>query len=70
MPTRMNRPDRVNARRKTALSNLEKRVALDDAALVADAKRFKNVNNPVEKDINKYRSYLNKQIQILKGRVQ
>lgn len=69
MPTRMHFPKCVNARRKTALYNLELRVIMNDASLVADAKRFKGKKDISEKEINNYRAYLNEQIKTLKGRL-
>lgn len=63
MPTRKNFRERVNTRRKSALERLEAKKAMMDEQLDNIRK------NPDKKPIEKYRQWLNGQIEILKARI-
>jgi exopolyphosphatase/pppGpp-phosphohydrolase len=62
----MNREKQVRGR--SALERLQFRVKQSDKDLIKTARRFKDNQNPSKEEINSYREYLNKQIEVLSKR--
>jgi len=60
---------RLKERQVVALENLDKRLGLSDEKIVWQASRFKDVESPNKKDIEKYRQWLREQKKTLEEKI-